>query len=245
MHQLENMNDIKDDNLTRYSAQMRLPEIGPEGQRKLLSSRVLIVGCGALGCTAAVYLAAAGIGKIGIADYDTIDITNLNRQVFFPLSSAGKKKVDVLAQTITDLNPDIKVIPFDLFIRESSLSEILPQFDFVVDAADNPDTTYLIDRLCTERGIPYVTAGISGWKAQIFTYKKGSIGFASLFPPPEDRAGVLPCSIAGIVGPLAGMVACIQAAEVIKGLLGIEKKSDDSILTVDLLSDTFNLFPIG
>lgn len=231
-------------NLSRYLPQIRLEEIGEDGQRRLMRSKVLIIGCGALGSVAAAYLAGAGIGRIGIADFDTVEASNLHRQILFTENECGKKKTRNLESHLKALNPDIEVHVYEEFVRESLLESILPDYDFVIDAADNPQTTYLIDRLCVRTSVPYVTAGISGWQGQVFTWKAGATPFSALFPPPEDSEGVLPCSIAGIFGPLAGIVASIQATESIKSILGIDSTLSHSLLVINLLTNSFSRFSI-
>lgn len=228
----------------RFIVQKRLPEIGNDGQNKLQNAKVLIVGCGALGSPVAVYLAAAGIGTIALADFDTVDISNLHRQVFYTLDSCGKKKVDELARVIAALNPEVRLITYDTLVNQAFLTSVIRNFDFIVDAADNPQTTYTIDRVCAAEGVGYVTAGISGWEAQIFTYCKGGPTFRSIFPPPDQSEGIMPCAVAGVLGPLAGMVASIQASETIKSILGLEGTLDQAVLTIDLLSDNFIKFPL-
>lgn len=240
----KNLPHNNSDVANRYASQLRLPQIGIEGQNRLLESSVLIIGCGALGCISASYLAGAGVGHIALADFDTVDITNLQRQVIYQTFDAGKKKSTVLTDRIKSLNPNIKVSQYDVFVRDTFLKDILPDFDFVIDAADNPDTTYLIDRLCNQHSKSYVTAGVSGWKAQILTCGRGTTTFESIFPKPDSSTEVLPCSIEGVFGPLTGLVGCIQASEAIKSILNIGNTLSDSLQTIDLLDNTFSQYPI-
>lgn len=230
--------------LRRYSAQVRLPEIGEEGQKRLLSKSVLIVGCGALGSVAAAYLAGAGIGRIGLADFDTVDESNLHRQVLYGSDECGQKKVALLANHLERLNPAINVSAYDTFANEAFIRKVINEYDFIIDAADNPQTTYMLDRVCRSTSKGYVTAGVSGWKAQVFTYLPGGVDFGALFPPPEEQEGVLPCSLTGIIGPLAGIAACIEASEAIKYLAGIEGGLGGKVLTIDLLGNQFDLFSV-
>ena len=229
---------------SKYISQIRLPEIGKEGQSRLAGSKVLIVGCGALGSIAAAYLAGAGIGTLGIADFDTVESSNLHRQILYAENDCGKKKAEQLSSHLKSLNPDTDIRIYDEFVREPLLESILNEYDFVIDAADNPATTYLIDRLCVEAAVPYVTAGVSGWQGQIFTWRKGAPSFSSIFPPPETADGILPCSIAGIFGPVAGIVASIQASEAVKSLLGLDTTLSRSLLTIDLLNNNFSDYRI-
>ena len=226
----------------RYLPQIRIDEIGEEGQRRLTGSRVLVVGAGALGSVAAMYLAGAGVGNIIIADFDTVDITNLHRQVFYKEKDTGKSKVTLLAEEISALNSDIKVIALREIITRKKLREMAGEIDLIMDAADNPDTTYMIDTFCRENGLPWVTAGVKGWEAQIFSCRPGGVGYSEIVPKEGLGGEILPCSLEGILGATAGMAACIMTAEAVKILLGIE--SESGLLTVNLLTDSFNFFRI-
>lgn len=229
--------------LNRYTAQMRLPEFGREGQERLLKSNVLIVGCGALGSPVAMYLAGAGVGEITLADFDTVDVSNLHRQVFYSEADTGRGKAALLKNRIEALNSEIRVTALEKLVTDTllhSLSDfsVSRPFDMIVDAADNPATTYLIDRFCHHRNIPYSTAGVSGWNAQVFTYVPGSFSFSDIFPQPQDDSGVLPCSVMGIAGPTAAYAAALQCAEIMKVLLGIGP-AESRLLVADLLKGTF------
>lgn len=233
----------------RYAAQMRLPEIGAEGQERLKQSGVLIVGCGALGSVIAMYLAGAGVGHIAIADFDNVEVSNLHRQPFYSGHDAGKSKVTLLAESMKALNPEVEVVPVTAFMDARRLTAMLEDddrnYDMVVDAADNPATTYMIEDCCTKASIPYSTAGVAGWKGQVLTCRPGSVRFSDLFPKPDDEAAsVLPCSVSGVSGPLPAMIASIQAAEVIKTLASIDSLLTDRLLAVDLLECRFEVIPL-
>lgn len=225
---------------TRYRAQMRLPEISEQGQKRLSSSSVLIVGCGALGSPVAMYLAGAGIGKIILADFDTVELSNLHRQVFYREEDLGKPKVQCLARNITLLNSEIQTEVIQELVTFKFLEKLKSTPDIIVDAADNTSTTYLLDEFCHTRRIPLSTAGVREWQTQIFTYLPGGARFSDFFPRPSDE-GLLPCSIAGIVGPVASFAASIQSVEVIKCLLG-KNKGRSTLLTANLLSGEFGYF---
>lgn len=232
----------------RYAAQIRLPEIAAEGQQRLKESGVLIVGCGALGSVIAMYLAGAGVGHIAIADFDTVEVSNLHRQPFYSEQDAGKSKVSLLAERMKALNPDIDVLPVSSLMDSRRLSSMLENghgYDMVVDAADNPATTYMIEDCCAKASVPYSTAGVAGWKGQVLTCLPGSVKFSDLFPNPgNEAASVLPCSVSGISGPLPAMIAAIQAAEVIKCLAAVDSLLTDRLLTVDLLECRFEVIPL-
>lgn len=223
----------------RYSAQSRLKEIGVEGQRRLKEKTVLIVGCGALGSVAAMYLAGAGVGHLIIADFDTVDISNLHRQVFFSEDDTSKSKVDIIKDRIFKLNPDVEVRIIKQLVTGKILENLEKDVDAIVDAADNPDTTFMIDRFCTDNGIPWTTAGVRGWEAQIFTFKPYSTSYSEIISQESLEGDIMPCSLEGILGPVAGMAAAIQCSEVIKLLLDIGNSLADSLLTINLKDNSF------
>ena len=226
---------------TRYIPQIRLPEIGKEGQARLLDARVLIVGCGALGSPIAMYLAGAGVGSITIADFDTVDISNLHRQVFYREGDAGKLKCDLLANSMIELNSQVKVECIPSLITKDFLEENNGKFDLIADAADNPSTTYLLDSYCKRRAIPLSIAGVTEWRAQVFQYVPGSVAYSDIFPAPALDSDFMPCSLAGIAGPVAALAASLQASNIIKTLVGAGDK-ESSLFTADLLKGNFETF---
>lgn len=225
---------------SRYIAQQRLPEIGVEGQKALSESSVLMVGCGALGSPVAMYLAGAGIGKITVADFDTVDLSNLHRQVFYQENEVGKGKSSLLSQRISGLNSDIKVKVLDKVVTSKVLSELTDNFDLIIDAADNPPTTYLLDEFCSKKGIPFITAGVSDWRAQIYVSVPGGASFQEIFPTPESQQGIFPCSVTGIVGPVASFAASVQASEAIKLLID-KGQSNSKLVIANLLTLQFDV----
>lgn len=225
--------------VNKYTPQKRLKEIGEEGQKKLSEAKILIVGCGALGSPVAMYLAGAGVGNIFIADFDTLDASNLHRQVFYREEEVGLGKAEILRQRMVGLNSEVAVSVVPRLITPTLLESLDVDIDVIVDAADNPSTTYLLDSYCRMRNIPLVIGGVSGWDLQVFCAIPGSFSYADVFPRPDDSSGILPCSIAGIVGPCAGAAASIQAAEVIKIVTGCGS-SKSFLLTGNLLSSEFN-----
>lgn len=223
---------------SRYLPQIRLPEVGIEGQEKLKNANVIIVGCGALGSPIAMYLAGAGIGHITLADFDTVDISNLHRQVFYKEDQVGLKKIDILKKNMQDLNQKVKISVIDKLVTAKLLENLDVKFNIFVDAADNPETTYILDKYCVRNQIPFSSAGVSGWKAQIFTYFPGSLAYSDIFSRPQSGSHILPCSLEGILGPVAAYAASLQSIEVIKTILGIGEHSS-SLITADLLKGDF------
>ena len=226
--------------MNRYLAQQRMDEIGPEGQKRLRDARVLIIGCGALGSPVAMYLAGSGIGHLILADFDTVDLSNLHRQVFYGEEEIGQPKVDILKKRIETLNSEVKVEKWHNLVTARLLEMAQIKFDIAVDAADNPATTYILDDFCKRKGIPLITAGVSGWEAQVFTFIPGSFSYGDIFARPEADAEILPCSLNGILGATAAFAASLQNAETIKLLVG-EGGTSSRLITANLLSGYFNL----
>lgn len=215
--------------------------VGEEGQKKLRNSSVLIIGCGALGSPAAMYLAGAGVGRIGLADFDTIDPTNLQRQLFYKESEAGLSKSLILATRITELNSEINVTVHNCLLTKKNGASIIKEYDFVIEATDNPDSKYLIDELCAELKIPVTIGGVSGMHGQVTTYSPGHYRFSDFFPVGPEEGGILPCAVDGVLGTTAGVVSSLQASEAIKYLSGKGSVLTDSVLQIDLSTNTFRV----
>lgn len=230
--------------LQRYSPQMRLAKVGKVGQSRLMASSVLIVGCGALGSPIAMYLAGAGVGNIMLVDFDTIDISNLHRQVFYSESELGMDKAKSLKNNIIKLNSQVKVEVLNAFLTPGKLADIEAKFDAVIDAADNPDTTYMLDEYCANNKIPLITAGVSGFNAQVFVYVPGSTRYSEVFLPPADSRDTLPCSIEGILGPVAGFASSIQAVETLKIILKTNEQKGSMLFNADFLSNKMNVISV-
>lgn len=236
---------MKSNDLKRYSVNMRLPDFGSEAQFRLLNSRLLIVGSGALGSTAAMYCAGSGVGKIGIVDFDTVDLSNLQRQVFFRENHAGKSKAMTIAENIRLLNSDCEAEAILHPLTNSNAEELISEYDFVIDAADNPATTFLIEDTCVKLDKSYVTAGVAEYHAQLMTHTPGTALFSDIFPRPQREnnslSDMMPCTGYGVFGPLAGTIACLEASEAIKTLSGCGNPLTDSILRIDLQTNEFSV----
>ncbi|NQY91485.1 MAG: molybdopterin-synthase adenylyltransferase MoeB [Deltaproteobacteria bacterium] len=210
--------------LERYSRHFLLPEVGEEGQVKLLKARVLCLGAGGLGSPAAYYLAAAGVGTIGIVDDDVVDMSNLQRQILHTNDRVGMAKTESAAITLTGLNPDINVVQHRTRLDSSNIMDILKDYDLVVDGCDNFPTRYLVNDACVMTGTPNVHGSIFQFEGQatVFHPGKGPC-YRCLFPepPPPDMAPS--CQEAGVLGVLPGLVGCIQALEAMKLILGVGK----------------------
>jgi sulfur-carrier protein adenylyltransferase/sulfurtransferase len=204
----------------RYSRHLLLPEVGIEGQQKLLDAKVLLLGAGGLGSPAALYLAAAGVGTLGIVDDDVVDLSNLQRQVIHSTDRIGVAKVDSAEQTITALNPDVKVQKHQLRLGPENIMEILPGYDIVVDGLDNFPTRYLLNDASVRLRIPVVSAAILGFEGQLSVFKPyDGPCYRCLFPVPPPAELAPSCGANGVLGVLPGTMGLLQATEVIKLIL--------------------------
>jgi sulfur-carrier protein adenylyltransferase/sulfurtransferase len=211
--------------LERYSRNMFLKEIGEAGQVKLINSKVLLVGAGGLAASAALYLAACGIGTIGIVDFDTVDASNLNRQVIHGVEDIGRLKVESAKMSIERINPDVNVIAFAERLSPENVSHIIGGFDLVMDASDNFGTKYLLNDACYLAGKPYVFGGAVGFDGQagVFWPSKEGPCLRCLMPEQPDSRTSPSCSEAGVLGMVPGLIGLVQATEVVKVILGIGK----------------------
>ncbi|WP_444923114.1 HesA/MoeB/ThiF family protein [Microbulbifer sp. DLAB2-AF] len=213
--------------LQRYSRQIMLPQVGEEGQKKLSSARIMIVGLGGLGSPAAMYLAAAGIGELHLVDGDHIDLSNLQRQVLYKTNHQGKSKAMVAAQQLAAANPTIRIHPHSQMANESWLREQVKQVDLVLDCTDNLEIRHTINRVCYQAGCPVVMASVQGFSGQLisFDFSEGSGPcYACLFPP-QEQAEVQNCATAGVIGPALGVVGSMQALEAMKYLMDLPVSS--------------------
>ncbi|MDE7411364.1 MAG: HesA/MoeB/ThiF family protein [Paramuribaculum sp.] len=217
----------------RYARNISVQAIGEEGQTRLLQSTVFVVGCGALGSVVASYLAGAGVGHIILADYDTIDITNLQRQIHYCESQAGESKAETLASELRALNSEIRIDAVKELITRAKALELFAKSDFIIDASDNPDTKYMIDEVCVESGKAYSMAGVLAMGGQVMTHIDGSARYSDFFPQQDIVSGFTPCSVGGIIGPVAGIIGSIQALEAIKYLAGVNGLLTDRLLHLD------------
>jgi molybdopterin/thiamine biosynthesis adenylyltransferase len=218
-----------------------MDKVGPVGQRKLLNARVLLLGAGGLGSPAALYLAAAGVGTLGIVDFDTVDISNMQRQILHRTESIGELKVDSAAKTIAGINPDVDVVKFAVPLRSDNVFEIIKDFDIIIDGTDNFPTRYLINDAAVMTGKTVVHGSIFQFDGQVTVFKP-QVGpcYRCLFPAPPPPGAVPNCAEAGVLGVLPGIVGCIQAVEGIKQILSIGEPLVGRLLIFDALSMEFS-----
>jgi len=232
--------ELRDDQIERYSRQILLPDVGGKGQEKLLNARVLIIGAGGLGSPAALYLASAGIGTLGIVDSDKVELNNLQRQIVHSVNTVGKPKVDSAKDRLNAINPDVKVIPYNIRLTSANIMDIIKGYDMVVDGSDNFPTRYLVNDACVFSNKPLSHGGIFRFDGQAITIlPHKSACYRCLFsePPP---AGLVPsCQEAGILGAVAGIIGVIQANEVLKYVLEIGGLLAGKLLVFNALDSFF------
>lgn len=208
--------------MNRYDRQIRLPEIGREGQEKLLKASVLCVGAGGLGSPALLYLAAAGVGRIGIVDFDRVDESNLQRQVLFDTEAVGKPKAEQAAQRLKSLNPTIHIEAYDEELNAENAARLFPHFDFIIDATDNFETKFLINDAAVKFGKPWIYGAIQGFdgQASVFNYQSGPC-YRCLYPE-KPKGRIMNCAEGGVIGAVAGLIGVTQALQAIQIITGHE-----------------------
>jgi adenylyltransferase/sulfurtransferase len=235
-----------EDEVVRYARHIILPQIGGEGQRRLLEASVLCIGAGGLGSPIAMYLAAAGVGKLGVVDFDTVDLTNLQRQILHGTSDVGRPKVASAADTLGELNPGIEVVPHDTVLTSENAFEILGQYDLVIDGSDNFPVRYLVNDATQLLGKPLVYGSIYQFEGQVTVFLPGDAGpcYRCLFPQPPPPGSVPNCAEAGVFGVLPGIVGSIQATEAIKMITGVGDPLVGRLLIFDALEMDFTTVKI-
>lgn len=234
------MSTLSTEELRRYSRHLILPEVGLEGQERLKASRVLLVGTGGLGSPMALYLAAAGIGTLGLVDFDVVDESNLQRQVIHGTSDVGRKKIDSAADSIREINPNVAIVKHEVALTSANAMEIVSQYDLVADGTDNFPTRYLVNDACVLAGKPNVYASIFRFEGQasIFATEDGPC-YRCLYPEPPPPGLVPSCAEGGVLGILPGVVGLIQATEVVKLLLDKGQSLKGRLLLYDALNMKF------
>jgi molybdopterin-synthase adenylyltransferase len=236
--------ELSEAQFERYARHLVLDEVGEAGQQKLLQSRVLVIGAGGLGSPLLLYLAAAGVGALGIVDNDEVDLSNLQRQIVHVTESIGAPKVESARRTLAHINPEVKIESHALRLDESNAASLVEQYDLVADGSDNFATRYLLNDVCYRLKKPLIGAALSPFDGQLSTFK-AYLGpphpcYRCLFrePPPPDS--VPRCETAGILGAIAGVMGTLQATEVLKELLGIGESLSGTLLVYDALRAGFH-----
>jgi molybdopterin-synthase adenylyltransferase len=234
-----------DEQIERYSRHIILKEVGGKGQKKLLGGKVMIIGAGGLGAPIALYLAAAGVGTIGIADADTVDLSNLQRQVIHHTPDIGKPKVESAREKMEAINPDVKVVTYQTWVNADNILDIIGDYDFVIDGTDNFAAKFLINDACVLARKPYSHGGILRFDGQTITVLPGeSTCYRCIFNAPPPRDAIPTCNQAGVIGVLPGVLGTIQATEAIKFLLQQGELLTNRLLTYDALRMRFREVPL-
>jgi molybdopterin/thiamine biosynthesis adenylyltransferase len=236
--------DFTNNQIERYSRHILLKEVGGIGQQKLLESRVLVIGAGGLGSPIATYLAAAGVGTIGIVDADVVDLSNLQRQILHHTADVGAMKVESAKATIESLNPDVKVELHPYLINAENVQEIIRDYDFILEGTDNFPTKFLVNDACILEDKAFNQGGILRFKGQTMTHVPGTASYRCVYRQPPPAGAVPTCSEAGVLGAIAGILGTIQAAEAIKYITGAGELLTDRILTFDALTMDFRTIPV-
>ncbi len=231
---------LTNEEIARYSRHLILPEVGMDGQRKLKQAKVAMIGAGGLGAPVALYLAAAGVGRIGLVDFDVVDASNLQRQVIHGTKDIGRKKLDSAADSMRDINPNVVIDKFDTGLTSANALEILRDYDIVVDGTDNFPTRYLVNDACVLLKKPNVYGSIFRFEGQatVFAYEDGPC-YRCLYPEPPPPGLVPSCAEGGVLGILPGMIGVIQATETVKIILGVGQTLKNRLLLYDALNMRF------
>lgn len=236
---------MTDEMIVRYSRQIILDEVGGAGQKKLLSSSIFIAGTGGLGVPASMYLVAAGVGKVAIADFDNVDLSNLQRQVLYSTDDIGKSKVDVAYEKLKRLNPDVELVKIKEKLNASNIVDLIKDFDIVIDGSDNFPARYAVSDACVILGKPYIYGSVLRFEGQVSTFvpSEGAC-YRCLYPEPPPP-GVMPsCQEAGVLGVVPGIIGLLQANEALKMILGVGEPLINKLLVFDALSTKFETFKI-
>lgn len=232
--------------ILRYSRHISLGEIGRDGQEKLKAASVLVIGAGGLGCPVLLYLAAAGVGRIGIIDYDLVEMSNLQRQVLFDEQSVGKPKVDVAARRLREYNSLIQVCAINSKLTPANALDLFSQYDIIIDGSDNFSTRYLVNDACLITGKPLVYGSIYKFEGQVAVFNhQGGPSYRCLFPTPPDPGSVPSCSEIGVLGVLPGLIGCMQANEAIKVMVGTGEVLSGKLLLYNALNCSFSVLQVN
>ncbi len=236
---------LDNDEIQRYSRHLIMPEVGMEGQQKLKAAKVLCVGTGGLGSPLAMYLAAAGVGTLGLVDFDVVDITNLQRQVIHGTKDVGRKKIESAMETLADINPHVKLVPYEVALTSENALDIIREYDIVVDGTDNFPTRYLVNDACVLLGKPNVYGSIFRFEGQVTVLctDEGPC-YRCMYPEPPPPGLVPSCAEGGVLGVLPGLVGMLQATEAVKLILGIGTPLIGRLMVYNALEMSFRYFKV-
>ena len=235
-------NSLNKSQIERFSRQLILKNVGAKGQKKVISSKILIIGVGGLGCPAAENLTRAGIGTIGLVDNDVVNLSNIHRQSLFNSKDIKKSKVSVAAKKLKDINPRIKIKKYNIRLNEKNIKNIIQDYDLIVDGSDNFKTKFLINDYCLKFKKKLVTGAISKFDGHVFTFNfrdKKTASLKSFYQKDEISDDILNCEFEGVLGTTASIIGAIQANEALKMIIEIGKNLKNQILIIDLLNLSF------
>ncbi|MEZ4442591.1 MAG: molybdopterin-synthase adenylyltransferase MoeB [Polyangiaceae bacterium] len=237
--------ELSNEEIERYSRHLILPDVGMEGQKKLKAASVLCIGAGGLGSPLGMYLAAAGVGRLGIVDFDVVDSSNLQRQIMHGTEDVGRPKLDSAADRIKSINPNVKVDKHEVRLSSENALELFADYDVVADGTDNFPTRYLVNDACVLTGKPNVYASIFRWEGQVTVFNMpGGPDYRCLYPEPPPPGMVPSCAEGGVFGVLPGVVGCLQATEVIKLITGVGQPLIGRLLIFDAMTMTFRVMKV-
>jgi adenylyltransferase/sulfurtransferase len=231
--------DFTEEQIRRYARHILLPEVGGVGQARLMAARVLVVGAGGLGSPVILYLAAAGVGTIGVVDDDTVDLSNLQRQILHTTDRIGTDKVVSTRLTVAAVNPEVRLVAHRVRLDAETIGPLLDGYDLVADCSDNFATRFVVNDAARAAGKTLVSAAVLRFEGQLATFKAPGPCYRCLFPAPPDDDEGLSCAQAGVLGAMAGLMGCLQATELLKEILGIGESMSGSLLIVDALATQF------
>ena len=232
--------EFREEQMARYQRHLVIDEIGREGQQKLFDAKVLVIGAGGLGSPAALYLAAAGTGTLGIADPDLVELSNLQRQIMHTTDSLGRPKAESARRAVTAINPYAVVNIYKIYADKDNIMELIEGYDFIIDATDNFSSKFLINNACVKAGKPFSHAGVIRFNGQLMTYvPECGPCYRCIFkePPPDNE--VLNCSQAGVIGAMCGVIGSLQAMEAVKYITGVGELLTGSLLVCDAMTMEF------
>ena len=236
---------LSKDQIQRYSRQLILPEVGPRGQQRLAESSVLVIGAGGLGCPVALYLAAAGVGQLGILDDQAVELSNLHRQILHTAADVGRPKADSASAQLAARNPEVRVIARQERVTADNARELVREYDVVVDGSDNVPTRYLVNDACVLERRPLVHGGVIEYEGQVFVVRPGeSACLRCVFPEPPEPGQAARCEDAGVLGSAAGVIGCLMAHETLKLLLALGEPLTDRLLVFQGAAGRFRDVPV-
>lgn len=236
---------MTEENKERYARHILLREVGEAGQEKLAAGRVLVIGAGGLGSPVALYLASSGVGHIGIADADAVELSNLQRQIIHTTADLGRMKVESAKAKMVAQNPNVEVETWALRLTEDNIDGIVSKYDFVIDATDNFATKFLINDSCVRLGKPFSHGSVMRFGGQAMTWVPGAATYRDVFPEPPVDGSDVNCGIVGLLATMPGIIGTIQATEALKYLLGVGELLTDRLLVVDALDASVTILPVA